>query len=164
MAKDFAKALLTLAAQDDQVAELHRQCVSALRAIDEEIKHLQQQAALVRNLLTLYGEVSAAGATAAVIPPATAPAALTDSDDGLPSRKRGALIRQAALELARSGRSELSARDVLGALKAKGVAFSVKRPASMVGTVLNAMPEFRRLEQNRYAFLAQAGMEALSSQ
>ena len=65
---------------------------------------------------------------------------------------RRELILAKALELARAGRGELTAEDVLSALDADGVTFDVARPATMAGAVLRAAPEFERTGRNVFRF------------
>ena len=78
--------------------------------------------------------------------------------DGQPRRgraeapRRRAAILAKALELARAGRTELTAEDVLAALDAAGEAFDVSRPATMVGAVLRGSPEFERIGRNVFSF------------
>ena len=78
--------------------------------------------------------------------------------DGQPRRRGAGIARRRvaihakALELARAGRTELAAEDVLSALDADGLAFDVSRPATMVGAVLRACPEFERVGRNIFRF------------
>ena len=65
---------------------------------------------------------------------------------------RRAAILAKALELAGAGCTELTAEDVLSALDSDGAAFDVSRPATMVGAVLRASPEFDRIGRNVFRF------------
>ena len=67
------------------------------------------------------------------------------------AQRREAVLAK-ALELARAGRSELTAEDVLSAFEADGVTFDVARPATMVGAVLRAAAEFERTGRNVFRF------------
>jgi len=68
--------------------------------------------------------------------------------------RRRETIRAKALELARGGRKEITAEDVLSALKADGVTFGLARPATMVGAVLRASDEFDRIGRNVFRYNA----------
>jgi len=72
--------------------------------------------------------------------------------DRVGTARRREVVLAKALELARAGRTELTAEDVLSALDADGVAFGVARPATMVGAVLRAAPEFERTGRNVFRF------------
>ena len=54
--------------------------------------------------------------------------------------------------LANSGKSEISAEDVLDTLPKDDQIFSMARPATVVGAVLRSMPEFVRVAKNRFQF------------
>lgn len=61
-------------------------------------------------------------------------------------------VQEKALELARGGKRSITAEDVLDALDKEGVTFDVARPATMVGAVLRAMPEFERVGRNEFRY------------
>ena len=63
------------------------------------------------------------------------------------AQRREAVLAK-ALELSRSGRTELTATDVLSALAADGMTFDVGRPATMVGAILRSAPGFERTGRN----------------
>ena len=69
-------------------------------------------------------------------------------------RERGATIREAALALVRRGVTTVTSRDVITELAARGVTLDVKRPASVIGTVLSRMPGFVRGSKDLYRFTA----------
>jgi len=74
-----------------------------------------------------------------------------------PGGRAGAVPRREAvlakaLELGRSGRTELTAADVLSALAADGITFDVGRPATMVGAILRSAPGFERTGRNIFHF------------
>ena len=74
------------------------------------------------------------------------------ASDRVGTARRREVILAKALELARAGRVELAAEDVLAALDADGVTFGVSRPATMVGAILRGAPEFERTGRNAFRF------------
>jgi len=70
---------------------------------------------------------------------------------GETSRRREVVLAK-ALDLAKAGRSQVTAEDVLTALNAEGVGFEVTRPGTMVGAVLRGASEFERIGRNVFRF------------
>ncbi|MBI2859818.1 MAG: hypothetical protein HYX90_12185 [Chloroflexi bacterium] len=126
-----------------------------LVAIDHDMKELQEESRLVRSLMSRYGaiapEASSPHQVGISVPRSTVP----PLSDGFSSAERGRIVREAAIRLAKSGRAELRSRDVIDALS--DITFSVKRPTSMVGTVLSRMKEFERIAQDRFRYRGVVG-------
>lgn len=134
---------------DTQLASLGNR----LSEIQEDITALKRQKAVMEGFLALYvpGSVAETGRMKPVgVPHEVAP-------DGLSPNQRSHLIREAALELVREGKTVLSAGDVIGALAQKGIQFGVKRPNSMAGTVISGMPEFDRIGPDRFSYVDSNG-------
>lgn len=129
MPKDRIKPLFD-ALSNGGVTEVRQVGELIEQEIQGEIAALNKEIKLVRNLVERYGGPS----------------------DGLSSSERSAKVREAALALAGQGRAVLTAQDVLDYLAEQGVEFDMKRPGSMVGTILSQMSEFRRLKQNQFQF------------
>ena len=68
--------------------------------------------------------------------------------EGAAERKE--LVRSGAMQLADSGKQEISAEDVLEVLPQDDQIFSMARPATVVGAVLRSMSEFTRVSKNRF--------------
>jgi hypothetical protein len=66
--------------------------------------------------------------------------------------ERREAVQKKALALAKGGRGPITAESVLKAMAADGVKFDVARPATMVGAVLRAMPEFERTGKNQFRY------------
>ncbi|MGB2695678.1 MAG: hypothetical protein WBD55_10900 [Dehalococcoidia bacterium] len=132
--KDRMKALFPVLATGDS-NKIREEASKLLQEIQYEISSLNKEGKLIRELLARYG-----GAV-----------------DGLSSRERSTKVRDAALALARSGHAELSSQEVIDHIAdQEGIAFDVKRPASMAGTVLSQMPEFERIAMNRFQYIGEA--------
>ena len=65
--------------------------------------------------------------------------------------ERRAAVREAALKLGQSGRLQVKAEDILRVL-GEGAFAGVARPATVVGAVLRAMPEFERVGKNEFMY------------
>lgn len=148
MAKDFIKPITRLVANGEN-EKIAAAVNKSLAEIQEEIAALRQQEALLKGLVAFYAPSHRVEAPPKKVP--TVPASITD--DGLIAQDRSRMVRETALKLAQGGTTVLSAGDVIEALANMGVVFSIKRPASMAGTVLAGMREFNHVEQNRFAFV-----------
>jgi hypothetical protein len=130
MPKDRLKSFFEVIAQGD-ATKIRLTGQGLLDEIQKDVAKLNRDARMIRDLLPRYG-----GAV-----------------DSMTPAQRSAKVREAALALAESGKSELTSQDVLDYLKSQGNPdFAVKRPASMVGSVLFQMPEFERVEMNRFRY------------
>lgn len=128
--KDRMKELFPVLTTGDS-NKIRDEASKLLDEIQAEISSLNKEAKLIRELLTRYG-----GAV-----------------DGLDSRERSTKVREAALALVNGGKTELTSQEVIDHIaETEGIAFDVKRPASMAGSVLSQMPEFQRVEMNRFQF------------
>jgi RecB family exonuclease len=131
--KDRMELLFPILASGDQ-AKVRVEASKLLKEIDDDIRALNREARLIREMVGRYG-----GAV-----------------DGLTSKDRSAKVRDAALALAAGGRKELTSQDVIDYLADKeAITFDVRRPASMAGSILTQMPEFRRIAMNRFQFVGQ---------
>ena len=131
--KDRMKALFPVLATGDST-KIRDEASKLLDEIQAEVSSLNKEAKLIRELLGRYG-----GAV-----------------DGLSSTERSAKVREAALALAHAGGTELTAQQVIDYIAdADGLTFDVKRPASMAGSVLSQMPEFKRVEMNRFQYVGE---------
>jgi hypothetical protein len=128
--KDRVKPLFDALSSGDD-ARIRQQASQQLREIREEMAALKRDEKLISELVQRYGGPS----------------------DGLSSSERTEKVREAALALAKSGKRMLTTEDVLSYLKEEmDIRLDVKRPGSLVGTVLSKMPEFDQVERNRYRF------------
>jgi len=135
--KDRVRALFPALATGD-AAKIRKEASNELRDIQEDINKLNREAKLIRELVARYGGAA----------------------DSLTSTERSAKVRDAALALAQSGKSEVNAQEVINYLtETEGIVFDVKRPASMAGTILSRMPEFRRVAMNRFKFVGEKQTE-----
>lgn len=128
--KDRMKTLFPVLATGDG-SKIRTEATRLLQEIQEDIGSLNRDAKLIRELLARYG-----GAV-----------------DGLDSKERSMKVREAALALAKGGKKELTAQEVIDHIADEGITFDVKRPASMAGTVLSQMPQFKRIEMNRFQYV-----------
>ncbi len=134
MPRDRVKELFEVLAGGD-APKVRQEGERILGEIQEDINGLHRDAKMVRDLLGKYGGAA----------------------DALTPRERSASVREAALALARSGKHELSAQDVIDHLKeTEGIEFDVTRPGSMAGSVLSQMDEFERVAQNRFKYVGEA--------
>ncbi len=130
--KDRVKPLFDAISGGDP-ASIRREGNRQLRDIQEEIAVLKGDASLIKDLVSRYG----------------------GTVDGMTSQERSEKVRETALALARGGKAILTPQDVLDDLQTReGITFDVQRPGSVVGTVLNNMDEFERLEKNRFRYNA----------
>ena len=127
--KDRMKALFPVLATGDS-NRIRDEASKLLDEIQAEVSSLNKEAKLIRELLGRYG-----GAV-----------------DGLSSKERSTKIREAALDLVKSGKTELTSQEVIDHIE---ITFDVKRPASMAGSVLSQMPEFKRVEMNRFQYVGE---------
>ena len=102
--------------------------------IEEEISQLRKQLALVREMLAPYRSAI--------------------SEDGLTSAQRGDRIREVVLTILEAGHAGpdvlVSVEDVLAHLKEHYGELSVKRPASVIGTVMARMQELERISAGKF--------------
>ncbi|MDP2675958.1 MAG: hypothetical protein Q8Q00_13835 [Dehalococcoidia bacterium] len=145
--KDRVRPLMKFIAED-KLDRLALEGTSTLQDIERDIGDLREQAALIRTLLGRYARQVAAEGVAPVVERA---------EDGYTSAERSRLVRQAALELGANGLDVLNAQQVVDHLAKGGVIFSIKRPASMVGSVLASMKEFDRTEMNKFRYTGREG-------
>ena len=90
--------------------------------LEEEILATKKQIALISNVLSPHRD--------------------TISKDGLSPSERGERVRQAALTLANKGYEVITPTDVIAYLRdEEGITLDVKRPASVIATVLTKMKE-----------------------
>ena len=127
--KDRMKALFPVLATGDS-NKIRDEASKLLDEIQTEVSSLNKEAKLIRELLARYG-----GAV-----------------DGLSSTERSAKVREAAFALVKAGKKELTSQEVIDHIE---IAFDVKRPASMAGSVLSQMPEFKRVEMNRFQYVGE---------
>lgn len=135
---DHVQPILRLLADGDR-DEAYLQISQALTELGTEISGLRNQADLIQRLLVFYGDPDSSSK-------------LSVESDQLTPQGRSSLVRKAALQLATEGRSELTTATVLDVLAGQGIRFSVKRPASLVGSVLSTSSQFRRVAQDRYQY------------
>ena len=130
VSKDRIKPLFTILATGE-TGKVRDEAARAIREIQEEQNDLARDIKLIRDLVARYGGAA----------------------DGLTPQERSAKVRDAALALAANGQTVLKAQDVVDYMKnSEGIEFDVKRPASLVGTVLNQLAEFERVEMNQFKF------------
>ena len=126
--KDRVRPLFDLISGGDS-ARIRTEANRQLREISEELVVLKRDASLIKDLVNRYGGTA----------------------DGMSSQDRSEKIRAVALILAGREGDILTPQDVLDHLQTQeGITFDVQRPGSVVGTVLNNMDEFERLEKNRF--------------
>jgi hypothetical protein len=150
--KDTFKHLMKLAIEE-RTNELRTEGIAAVQAIQREIMELQRQSTVITYLLNKYTGMTEPIITTFPMPAGKPVGAAPDTQRS--RQDRTALVKQTALELAKAGNLEISTNDVLDALHRKGITLDVKRPTSMIGTVLKAMPEFKRLEMNRFQYVGE---------
>jgi hypothetical protein len=130
MGKDRIKPLFTVLETGDAV-KFREAAEGAIREIEEDQRRLNRDIRFIRDLVERYGGAA----------------------DGLTSHERSTKIRDAAFALAKLGKYTLTAQDVVDYIReTEGIKFDVKRPASVVGTVLARLEEFQRLEMNQFRF------------
>lgn len=137
MAKDRLRALLDVIANRDP-PKIRQEGMRLRVAIDEDIARLRRDRKMIDELLVRYG----------------------GSADELTSAERSTKVREAAVAVAESGSPVVTTGAVLSYLKDKGVEFAVKRPASMVGTVLFQMDDFERLGVNQFKYRGPSASKA----
>lgn len=129
--KDRMQALFPVLATGDS-AEIRSEATKLLDEIQEDIARLTREAKLIRELVARYG----------------------GSKDSMTSTERSEKVRQAAIALARSGKSEVTVHEVIEYLADReGVVFAVKRPASMAGSILAQMEQFERVAMGRFKYI-----------
>ena len=130
MPKDRLRPLFEIIA-DGGPAKIRQTGVRLIAAINDDMADLRRDRKMIDELLGRYG----------------------GAEDEMTPADRSAKVREAAVALGESGTAVVTPTDVLSYLKEKGVEFAVKRPASMVGTVLFQMEEFERLDVNQFKYL-----------
>lgn len=102
-----------------------------IEEIEEEISQLRKQLTLVREMVNPYRDAV--------------------SEDGLNSAQRGDRIRTAVFAIIGAGSSGIvTTEDVLAHLKEHDKEISVKRPASVTGTVMARMKELERISPGKF--------------
>jgi len=128
MAKDRIKPLFSILAAGD-ATKMRQEANKVLREIKDERDALAHDERLVRELLHRYGN------------------AIDKSGD------RSATIRDAALALAKGGTTILTPQQIIDYLRTQGITFDVQKPASVAGTILGHMAEFKHRERNQFEFI-----------
>jgi hypothetical protein len=136
MAPDRIKPVLDAIRTDDP-AKVRAAAQKQLKKIQAAQAKLNQDAKLVRDLASRYGP----------------------AQDSLTPKKRSEKVRGAALALVDAGQSIVTSQEILSYLEQNdGIRFDVRKPASLVGTVMNGMKgEFKAIERNRYAYIGNRG-------
>ncbi len=139
--RDRIKPLLSIIATADPKA-VRQQAQRTLKEIQDEQAALARDIKLIRDLVRRYG----------------------GTVDEMTPRKRSEKVKEAALALVGEGKRIITPQDVLDYVEqTEGVRFDVRKPASLVGTVLAGMKnEFERVEQNRFAYLGNSLLEDAS--
>jgi hypothetical protein len=128
MARDRIKPLFSILATGDDT-KVRQAADRILQDIKDEKDALARDEKLIRELLDRYGN------------------SVNKSSD------RSMKIREAALALASSGMTILTPQQVIDYLKGQGATFDVQKPASVAGTILRHMVEFKRIERNQFEFV-----------
>lgn len=129
--KDRVKPLFEAISTGD-LNKIRQEAKRQLQEIQEAQAELSRDAKLIKELVARYG-----GPT-----------------DNLAPNERSAKVREAVLALVEKGQKVITPQDVVGYLaEEENIAFDVKRPASLVGTILSNMDSFERLEKNKFRFL-----------
>ena len=129
--KDRMQALFPVLATGDS-AKIRSEASNLLGEIQDDIGRLNREAKLIRELVARYGGAA----------------------DSMSSTERSEKVRHAALALAKSGKNEVTAQEVIQYLAdTEGVVFAIKRPASMAGTILSQMEQFERVEMSRFKYI-----------
>jgi len=136
MAKDKLQPLYRLLGEGN-VSKAVEMGEELVKELEEELSSKRKQIALVREILGPYRN--------------------SMSKDGLTPTERGQRIRQAALVLVTRGAQLVTTQEVLDYLREEeGIEFAVRRPASVVGTVVAKMGEFKRADMGRFRFVGAA--------
>jgi hypothetical protein len=102
---------------------------AAVKYGDSLIAELEEEIAATKKVIGLVNNV-------------LAPHRGTIPEDGLTPSERGERVRQAALTLANKGYEVITTTDVIAYLRdEEGITLDVKRPASVIATVLAKMKE-----------------------
>ncbi|MEX2379044.1 MAG: hypothetical protein WD848_13570 [Dehalococcoidia bacterium] len=128
LASGKAKAIIPEG--DESIRRLRVRLGYAARAVGVKLRTVSDDK---RVMFTLRG-----GATSAAVKPGGA--------------ERRELVRSKALQMARAGKTVLTADDVLKALQADGAVLDAARPTTAVGAVLRSMPEFGRAGKNTFSY------------
>lgn len=87
------------------------------------------------------------------------PSAMRDrtipGEDGFTGKQRGEVVREEARRLGSEGLHVVTTKHVLDALAARGITFTIRRPTSMIGSVLKSMKEFKRLGPDRFEYVGE---------
>ena len=129
MAKDRLKPLFAILATGDDI-KVREATNRVLREIKDEKDALARDEKLIRELLHRYGN------------------SVVDKSGG-----RNTKIRETALALARGGTTILTPQQIIDYLRMEGITFDVQKPASIAGTILKRMAEFKRIERNQFEFV-----------
>lgn len=128
MAKDRLKPLFPILATGDDI-KVREATNRVLREIKDEKDALARDERLIRELLHRYGN------------------SVAKHGD------RSTKIRETALTLARGGMTILTPQQIIDYLRMNGITFDVQKPASVAGTILGQMKEFKRIERNQFEFI-----------
>jgi len=128
--KDRVKPLFDAIATGD-LNRIRQEGKRQLAEIQDEQTALAKDAKLIKELLGRYGGPM----------------------DNFTPQERSAKVREVAIMIAAGGQKVLSPQDVIDYLsEEESIAFDVKRPASLVGTILNNMDAFERLGKNQFRY------------
>ena len=153
--KDNLMRLMKLATED-KISELRTEGTNILQETHREIMDLQQQMNFITYLLTKYAGVTQQQVFMTLPMPAPASKPTPTNLTQLGRKERKDFVRTTALEVVKTGKTEISGTDVLDALQRKGISLDVARPTSMIGTVLSAMKQFERVEMNRFRYIGES--------
>jgi len=128
MAKDRLKPLFAILAAGDDI-KVREASNRVLREIKDEKDALARDEKLIRELLDRYGN------------------SVAKHGD------RSTKIRETALALARGGMTTVTPQQVIDYLRTQGITFDVQKPASIAGTILVRMAEFKRVDRNQFEFI-----------
>lgn len=104
---------------------------SLVKELEEEISAKRKQITVIRDILAPHKDAVTA--------------------DGLTPAERGEQVRQAALALIDKGYEIVTTDDILEYLRDEHeITLDVKRPGSVVGTVLKKMKELERIDTGRF--------------
>lgn len=138
--EDYVRKFIHLLGSKRSQTELTREGLRLLEHIKEDIENLREQDDLIRRVIMQRG---APPANLRTTRPSNTPTDLSQRQ----------IIRQTAIELAKGSPSgEVDVQSITNRLEDKGVRLAVKKPNSVVGSIVRSTKGFTKIGGGNYRY------------
>jgi len=140
---DLVKKVAASVAEGD-AAKVKKIANESLEEIETQISFLQRQAYVIKELMMYAGQQE----------PRQKPESKKEEKPKQPTSldpiDRSRVIREIAKTLLNQGNKNITVVDVMKVLKSKGLELGVKRPPSVIGTVIAAIPGLKKIGTGKW--------------